>query len=183
MIDGFRIDHPDGLADPEGYLERLHEATDGGWVVVEKILEGDERLPSIWDTAGTTGYDALSVIQTAMTPGTGDRLDRLWRELAGDQTLADVEHEAKRQVVTTMLAPEVARLARRAAEIPDVQRARPAGVSDTTLTRGLRDAAVPRRGLPRLRSTGHAGRSGLGPAARRDGVAAQPRSARTLPMS
>ena len=45
-IDGLRIDHPDGLADPEGYLERLAEATGGAWVVVEKILEGDEQLPT-----------------------------------------------------------------------------------------------------------------------------------------
>ena len=44
-IDGLRIDHPDGLADPEGYLERLAEATGDAWVVVEKILEGDEQLP------------------------------------------------------------------------------------------------------------------------------------------
>ena len=58
-VDGFRIDHPDGLADPRGYLRRLADATDGGWVVVEKILEGDERLPRDWECAGTTGYDVL----------------------------------------------------------------------------------------------------------------------------
>ena len=58
-IDGLRIDHPDGLADPRGYLRRLHGATGGAWVVVEKILEGDEQLPADWPCAGTTGYDAL----------------------------------------------------------------------------------------------------------------------------
>jgi (1->4)-alpha-D-glucan 1-alpha-D-glucosylmutase len=44
VVDGFRIDHPDGLADPEGYLELLRDATGGAWVVAEKILEGDEEL-------------------------------------------------------------------------------------------------------------------------------------------
>ncbi len=58
LIDGLRIDHPDGLADPRGYLRRLATATGGGWVVTEKILTGDEQLPADWDCAGTTGYDA-----------------------------------------------------------------------------------------------------------------------------
>jgi len=59
VIDGLRIDHPDGLLDPEGYLDRLHDATGGAWVVVEKILEPGERLPDTWPVAGTTGYDFL----------------------------------------------------------------------------------------------------------------------------
>ncbi len=135
VVDGFRIDHPDGLADPEGYLDRLRDATDGGWVVVEKILEGDERLPSTWATAGTTGYDALSVIQTALTPPTGGLLDSLWRDLAGDETLADVEHAAKRQVVTTLLRPEVERLTRLASDLSDVQ-----GTIATTASDSVREA-------------------------------------------
>ena len=58
-VDGLRIDHPDGLADPRGYLDQLAAATGGGWTVVEKILEGEERLPDDWACAGTTGYDTL----------------------------------------------------------------------------------------------------------------------------
>jgi (1->4)-alpha-D-glucan 1-alpha-D-glucosylmutase len=57
-LDGLRIDHPDGLADPAGYIARLSDATNGAWMVVEKILEDDEQLPTSWKTAGTTGYDA-----------------------------------------------------------------------------------------------------------------------------
>ena len=62
LVDGLRIDHPDGLADPRGYLARLASATDGAWVVVEKILEADETLPVDWACAGTTGYDGLKLI-------------------------------------------------------------------------------------------------------------------------
>ncbi|MGH9180426.1 MAG: alpha-amylase family glycosyl hydrolase, partial [Acidimicrobiales bacterium] len=61
-VDGLRIDHPDGLRDPEGYLVRLAEATGGAWVVVEKILEPGEELPGAWPVAGTTGYEALNRI-------------------------------------------------------------------------------------------------------------------------
>ncbi|NEE55111.1 malto-oligosyltrehalose synthase, partial [Streptomyces sp. SID8455] len=54
VLDGLRIDHPDGLADPAAYLRQLNEATGGRWTVVEKILTGDEPLPAGWAVAGTT---------------------------------------------------------------------------------------------------------------------------------
>ncbi|MFJ9440855.1 malto-oligosyltrehalose synthase [Kitasatospora sp. NPDC101235] len=71
VLDGFRIDHPDGLADPRGYLRRLAAATGGAYVVVEKILTGDERLPEDWPVAGTTGYDALRRIDGVLTDHAG----------------------------------------------------------------------------------------------------------------
>jgi (1->4)-alpha-D-glucan 1-alpha-D-glucosylmutase len=58
LVDGIRVDHIDGLADPAGYLERL--AAQVPFVVVEKILEDGERLPD-WPIAGTTGYEFLAV--------------------------------------------------------------------------------------------------------------------------
>ncbi|WP_030242372.1 malto-oligosyltrehalose synthase [Streptomyces sp. NRRL S-350] len=71
VLDGFRIDHPDGLADPLGYLRRLATATGGAYVVVEKILTGEERLPEDWPVAGTTGYDALRRIDGVLTDHAG----------------------------------------------------------------------------------------------------------------
>ncbi|MFD8081827.1 malto-oligosyltrehalose synthase [Kitasatospora sp. NPDC059722] len=71
VLDGFRIDHPDGLADPRGYLARLAAATGGAYTVVEKILTGDERLPADWPCAGTTGYDALRRIDGVLTDPAG----------------------------------------------------------------------------------------------------------------
>ncbi len=133
VIDGFRIDHPDGLADPEAYLERLADVSGGAWVVVEKILVGREQLPTRWATAGSTGYDALSAISTALAPSTGHRLDATWRALGGDPSLHDTELAAKRQVVTTMLAPEVARLTRRATELSEVQAAMARPTSDNSV--------------------------------------------------
>ncbi|MBA2699881.1 MAG: malto-oligosyltrehalose synthase [Nocardioidaceae bacterium] len=112
VLDGFRIDHPDGLANPEAYLARLAEATDGAWVVVEKILEGDERLPTSWATAGSTGYDAINVIQAALAPRTSGQLDCLWQTVGGKESLPEVELGAKRLVLSDLLEPEVERLLR-----------------------------------------------------------------------
>src|SRR5262249_23026977 len=58
-VDGLRIDHPDGLSDPGGYLRRLRDAAPETWIVAEKILGVGESLPVSWPVAGTTGYDAL----------------------------------------------------------------------------------------------------------------------------
>jgi (1->4)-alpha-D-glucan 1-alpha-D-glucosylmutase len=113
VVDGFRIDHPDGLADPRGYLRRLHAATGGAWVVVEKILEGDEELPDDWPVAGTTGYDAawrLHALQ--VDPAGAVPLAGLMNEVTA--THADfpaVVDLAKRQIVGTSLYAEVHRVA------------------------------------------------------------------------
>ena len=60
VLDGLRVDHPDGLRDPATYFQKLHQSTPHGWLVVEKILEPGEALPESWPIAGTTGYDFLN---------------------------------------------------------------------------------------------------------------------------
>lgn len=120
VIDGLRIDHPDGLADPAGYLTRLREATDGAWVVVEKILQDTEELPADWDTAGSTGYDtAWRVQQTFVDPGGSGRLGALMHRLTGDTSdaLPELVDRAKREVVDRALYAEVHRLTELAAEV------------------------------------------------------------------
>lgn len=116
VIDAFRIDHPDGLADPEGYLRQLtlHAEPDTP-IWVEKILEGDERLPAAWECAGTTGYDANAALQRALTPtATSQVIDAAWASTGGQQSLAQVVTESKEQAVDRLLTPETARLLRRA---------------------------------------------------------------------
>ncbi len=112
QVDGLRIDHPDGLADPRGYLARLAEATGDAWVVAEKILEGEEELDDSWQCAGTTGYDTLLRVQQVFADADGaDRLTELYAGLTGESaTLADEVVAAKQQVVDTVLVPEVERL-------------------------------------------------------------------------
>ena len=111
-LNGFRIDHPDGLADPRGYLRRLAERTGGAWVVVEKILEGTEELPHDWPCAGTTGYDALlRVGGLFVDPAGAAPLAALHSELTGAPAdFSPVVEEAKREVVKHGQYAEVHRL-------------------------------------------------------------------------
>ncbi|MGY2075320.1 malto-oligosyltrehalose synthase [Blastococcus sp. SYSU DS0828] len=113
-VDGLRIDHPDGLADPKGYLDRLAQASDGRWTVVEKILEPGEDLPESWATAGTTGYDALAEVDEVLVDPAGEpALTALDTELAGRRVdYAQLVHDCKREVTDGMLGSEVARLVR-----------------------------------------------------------------------
>lgn len=112
-IDAFRIDHPDGLADPRGYFKTLADATGAAWVAAEKILEQDEELPTDWAIAGTTGYDAMWRIQGLFVEPVGATvLGAVMHRLAGD-TIGDYEslvEEAKREVVAGPLYAEVHRL-------------------------------------------------------------------------
>ncbi|MEV5612703.1 malto-oligosyltrehalose synthase [Streptomyces sp. NPDC052225] len=125
VIDGLRIDHPDGLADPGAYLRRLGEAAEGRWTVVEKILEDGERLPAAWPVAGTTGYDALRHIDGLFTdPAGADQLVGRFRRFTG--VTADLggnwtatARRAAYRVVTHELATEVDRLTREAAALCD----------------------------------------------------------------
>ena len=124
MVDGLRVDHPDGLRDPGDYFTRLHEATSGAWLVVEKILEPGEQLPP-WPVAGTTGYDALAeVCGVFVDPSTEAFFDTLQHHLTGAETSWQEQvHEAKFGVATTLLAAELARLSRLVPEIEAAPRA------------------------------------------------------------
>lgn len=124
LVDGLRIDHPDGLLDPGGYLERLAAATDGVYVVIEKILEHSatahpETLPAWWQTDGTTGYDAMAEIDRVLIDPAGEQdLDALDARLRRDTGLnapiayADLIHGTKRTVAETTQLAEVRRLVR-----------------------------------------------------------------------
>ncbi|MFN8077365.1 MAG: malto-oligosyltrehalose synthase [Kineosporiaceae bacterium] len=111
-LQGLRIDHPDGLADPRGYVRRLDEATGGAWVVVEKILEGEEDLPEDWPCAGTTGYDALWRIGGLFVEpaGAGPLTSLLIEQTGLTPDLDEVVEQAKRDVVAHGLHAEVNRL-------------------------------------------------------------------------
>jgi len=112
VVDGLRVDHPDGLRDPEGYLRRLAVATDRAWVVVEKILERGERLAGGWPVAGTTGYDFLNRVGGLFVDPAGEEaLTRTYADVVGGSTEFDeVAHRSKHQVMRDALAADVSRL-------------------------------------------------------------------------
>lgn len=115
LVDGLRIDHPDGLADPEGYLRRLREVTGGSYLLIEKILEPGEVLPAGFDCEGTTGYDALADVDRVFVDAGGqDALDALDTELRGGQAAdyEDMIRGTKRRITDGILHSEMLRLAR-----------------------------------------------------------------------
>ncbi len=114
LVDGLRVDHPDGLRDPQGYLGDLADLTGDAYVLVEKILEPGEVLPMTWATQGTTGYDALALIDRVLTDPAGQApLDALETRLRGTPVdWASLVHGTKRAVADGILQSEVRRIVR-----------------------------------------------------------------------
>ncbi len=122
-VSGLRIDHPDGLYDPEQYFERLQElwlrvrppgaggaAAPGPlYVVAEKILSAGEDLPDTWKVAGTTGYRFVSQVGGVFIDPACERPLRQLHARVAKSTVpfAEVAYEAKRLIATTSLASEL----------------------------------------------------------------------------
>ncbi|ONK10644.1 malto-oligosyltrehalose synthase [Streptomyces sp. MP131-18] len=131
VLDGLRVDHPDGLADPGGYLGRLHRRSGGAWIVAEKILGPGEQLPASWPIAGTTGYDALRHIDAMFTDPEGcAELTEHYRaftgappDLGGEWT--PTTRRAAYKMISHELAAESERLTRTAvalcARVPELR--------------------------------------------------------------
>lgn len=115
LVDGLRIDHPDGLSDPAGYLVWLRELVGPqAWIVIEKILAVDEALDPTLPVAGTTGYDALREIGGLFVDPAGkqaltDLVDSAGADYDAMPTLA---RRLKAEAVTGTLGSELRRLCR-----------------------------------------------------------------------
>ncbi len=123
LVDGLRVDHPDGMANPAEYLTRLRERG-AGRVWVEKILDPSEHLPD-WPVCGTVGYEFLNDVCALFVDPAGEPpLTELWVSVSGDdRAFGAVALEAKLQQVQGTFGPEVERLARLAPSLdPDVLR-------------------------------------------------------------
>ena len=108
-IQGLRIDHIDGLADPEGYARALQAAIGPGfYIVVEKILEPGESLRP-WPIAGTTGYDALNLIDGVFVDaGAAEPFERIYRRATGlEGRYGALLREAKTEILETSFASEL----------------------------------------------------------------------------
>jgi (1->4)-alpha-D-glucan 1-alpha-D-glucosylmutase len=120
VVDGLRVDHPDGLADPAGYLARLRDGG-AGRVWVEKILEAGEELRD-WPVEGTVGYEFLNDAAALFVDPAGERvLTELHAELTGERRpFHEIADEAKLEQAKTTFQPEVERL-RRVEDVPDLE--------------------------------------------------------------
>lgn len=113
LLDGVRLDHVDGLGDPRAVLAELRELLgDAAWILVEKILVGEETLPRSWEADGTTGYEWITLVDHLYTHPAGVvPLRTLWEEMTGDPySYRHHEREGIRAVLNEGLAPDLARV-------------------------------------------------------------------------
>ncbi|WP_316800510.1 malto-oligosyltrehalose synthase [Pedobacter frigidisoli] len=113
IFQGLRIDHVDGLYDPKGYFERLRKAVGKEvYIVVEKILERGEEMPSEWPVEGNTGYDFLAVTNNILTNKKAEKpFNKLYKRVTGKK----LDHEAllyekKQAILTEHMAGELENL-------------------------------------------------------------------------
>ena len=108
-IDGVRIDHPDGLADPRQYFERLARLFPRRWIVVEKILAEHEKLPGDWPVHGETGYRFANLLTGLFIDAAAEaRFDRIYRRFTGERRSFDeVARESRILIMATTLYAEL----------------------------------------------------------------------------
>jgi (1->4)-alpha-D-glucan 1-alpha-D-glucosylmutase len=136
-LDGLRIDHPDGLYDPEQYFRRLQSRAAGAtgvvnvdfsnlplYLVVEKITASFERLPSTWPVHGTTGYNFANVVNGLFVDASAkSRLDRTYHAFIGEPAeWKETAYEAKRLILDTALSSELTVLTNQLARIARADR-------------------------------------------------------------
>ena len=154
-VDGFRVDHPDGLYDPAQYFDRLQHGimaaqsaarqnsrsgeADGGpaYLVIEKILTGSERLPAEWPVCGTTGYDFSNLVNGLFVdPTAAKRHDGIYQSFIDEEIDVDsLFYECRKLITRVALASELNVLASQLSRIALSKRR----TCDFTLN-GLRDA-------------------------------------------
>lgn len=130
-IDGLRIDHADGLYDPQAYLESLQRRFQGEdsqskplYVVVEKILAGYERLPESWPVHGTTGYEFAALTTSWLVYSEDEaRMTRRYRQFTeADASFEQIAYDSKRLVMRSSLAAEIEVLATQLDRIAQLDR-------------------------------------------------------------
>jgi (1->4)-alpha-D-glucan 1-alpha-D-glucosylmutase len=132
LIDGVRVDHIDGLSQPEAYCKKLRERLealrpnrptdsphDAPYIVVEKILALNEHLPKTWQVDGTTGYDFMDEIAALLHDSDGERdLRELWRRISGrSETFEPEENAARRQLLQRSFSAQLEQLVQSFVEI------------------------------------------------------------------
>jgi (1->4)-alpha-D-glucan 1-alpha-D-glucosylmutase len=148
VLDGVRVDHPDGLRDPREYLMRLRERTPEAWIVGEKILEPGEFLRESWPIQGTTGYDFMHAAGSVLLWPQGlQELTGVYQGFIGKEAAAGLSdysvlvHDKKINVLQEALGSDVNRLTTMFVEICESNRDR-RDFTQTEVRRALREVAA-----------------------------------------
>jgi (1->4)-alpha-D-glucan 1-alpha-D-glucosylmutase len=143
-VDGLRIDHIDGLADPAAYLERLRSAVGPDLpIFVEKILEKHEPFATTWPVEGTTGYEFITSLADALVDERGSgELAKAFAPLRREGhagSYAEEMQASKRQMLSENFEGEVKRTAMLAKALADRSQA---DLSRTTLVEAVRSLII-----------------------------------------
>jgi (1->4)-alpha-D-glucan 1-alpha-D-glucosylmutase len=144
VVTGLRIDHPDGLYDPAEYFRRLQRGAGGDcYIVAEKILAPGEQLPDAWETAGTTGYEFLNLLNGVFVDRANARaMEHVYARLIKHRpAFLDIVRECKRLVTETSMASELNMLGHRLNTISEKHRSS-RDFTLSSLTRALRETIV-----------------------------------------
>jgi (1->4)-alpha-D-glucan 1-alpha-D-glucosylmutase len=147
-VAGLRVDHIDGLYDPLEYLRRLQSRLGGGkpagaasgfYVVVEKILGGDEELPEDWPACGSTGYDFPNTLNAVFVDAQGLKfLDTTYRRFTGSRLdFAAVVYESKKRVMHELFTAELHALGHHLSQLAQEDHDRDRSLSREKLTQAL----------------------------------------------
>ena len=143
VIDGVRVDHPDGLRDPAQYFERLRDSAPGAWILAEKILEPEEFMRRAWPIAGTTGYDFLNQCNGLLVYGDGLlELTSIYDDFTGQtEGFESLVHAKKLAVQHESLGSDVNRLTQLFVEICENNRDR-RDYTRAEIRRAIREVAA-----------------------------------------
>jgi (1->4)-alpha-D-glucan 1-alpha-D-glucosylmutase len=143
VLDGIRVDHPDGLRDPQQYFDRLRALAGDAWIIGEKILEPGEWLRQSWPIDGTSGYDFLNVCNNLLVHPDGVReFSNIYREFTGRaESFEAMVHDKKLTVEQEALGSDVNRLASLFVEICEGNRDR-RDYTRAEIRRAIREVAA-----------------------------------------
>ena len=143
VLDGVRVDHPDGLRDPLEYFHRLRHHVPDGWIIGEKILEPGEYLRESWPIDGTSGYDFLNVVAGALVNQAGMvELNKIYGDFTEEPThFPSIAHDKKINVMEQALGSDVNRLTSLFVEICECNRNQ-RDFTRTEIRRALREIAA-----------------------------------------
>jgi (1->4)-alpha-D-glucan 1-alpha-D-glucosylmutase len=143
LLDGVRVDHPDGLRDPQQYFERLRDHVPGAWIIGEKILQPQETLRDTWPIEGTSGYDFLNTCNRLLVHDDGLRqLTIIYQTFTGEPVDFDlIAHDKKLNVEHEVLGSDVNRLASIFVEICENNRDR-RDYTRAEIRRAIREVAA-----------------------------------------
>ena len=143
VLDGVRVDHPDGLRDPRQYFDRLRNRAPDAWIVGEKILEPGEFLRPSWPIEGTSGYDFLNVCNNLLVHREGvEELTAIYSDFTAEPTDYEaVAHDKKLAVEQEALGSDVNRLTSLFVEICENNRDR-RDYTRAEIRRALREVAA-----------------------------------------